>query len=64
MTLQNKVQLITYPDSPGGNLPELHYILSWRLPPHETTAFVDLRNHQTRIEYFDPDSSSVATFRV
>jgi len=27
MTLQNKVQLITYPDSLGGNLTELHYVL-------------------------------------
>lgn len=27
MTLQNKVQLITYPDSLGGNLMELHYVL-------------------------------------
>ncbi len=27
MTLQNKVQLITYPDSLGGNLVELHYVL-------------------------------------
>jgi len=27
MTLQNKVQLITYPDSLGSNLVELHYVL-------------------------------------
>ena len=27
MELQNKVQIITYPDSLGGNLPELHYVL-------------------------------------
>ncbi|NQT10952.1 MAG: sucrose phosphorylase [Desulfobacteraceae bacterium] len=27
MTIQNKVQLITYPDSLGHNLPELHYVL-------------------------------------
>jgi len=27
MTLQNKIQLITYPDSLGHNLPELHYVL-------------------------------------
>jgi sucrose phosphorylase len=27
MNLQNKVQLITYPDSLGGNLIELHYVL-------------------------------------
>lgn len=27
MTIQNKVQLITYPDSLGGNLLELHYVL-------------------------------------
>ncbi|MCJ7773236.1 MAG: sucrose phosphorylase, partial [Desulfobacterales bacterium] len=27
MTLQNKVQLITYPDSLGNNLVELHYVL-------------------------------------
>ena len=27
MTLQNKVQLITYPDSLGSNLSELHYVL-------------------------------------
>jgi len=27
MTLKNKIQLITYPDSLGGNLPELHYVL-------------------------------------
>lgn len=27
MTIQNKVQLITYPDSLGGNLVELHYVL-------------------------------------
>ncbi len=27
MTLKNKVQLITYPDSLGANLPELHYVL-------------------------------------
>ncbi len=27
MALQNKVQLITYPDSLGRNLPELHYVL-------------------------------------
>ena len=27
MTLQNKVQLITYPDSLGSNLTELHYVL-------------------------------------
>ncbi len=27
MTLKNKIQLITYPDSLGANLPELHYAL-------------------------------------
>jgi len=27
VTIQNKVQLITYPDSLGGNLMELHYVL-------------------------------------
>ncbi len=27
MTLKNKIQLITYPDSLGANLPELHYVL-------------------------------------
>ncbi|THB77751.1 MAG: sucrose phosphorylase [Desulfobacteraceae bacterium] len=27
MSLKNKIQLITYPDSLGGNLPELHYVL-------------------------------------
>ena len=27
MSLQNKVQLISYPDSLGGNLMELHYVL-------------------------------------
>ena len=27
MTLQNKIQLIVYPDSFGANLPELHYAL-------------------------------------
>ncbi len=27
MALQNKVQLVTYPDSLGVNLPELHYVL-------------------------------------
>ena len=27
MAIQNKVQLITYPDSLGANLPELHYVL-------------------------------------
>jgi len=27
MTIQNKVQLITYPDSLGKNLMELHYVL-------------------------------------
>lgn len=27
MTIQNKIQLITYPDSLGNNLPELHYVL-------------------------------------
>ncbi|MCP3941994.1 MAG: sucrose phosphorylase [Desulfobacteraceae bacterium] len=27
MTLKNKIQLITYPDSLGANLPELHYCL-------------------------------------
>ncbi|MFY9943381.1 MAG: hypothetical protein WAK57_14480 [Desulfobacterales bacterium] len=44
--------------------PDSEIILSWRLPPYETTAFVDLRKYQTRIEYFDPDTSSVETFRV
>jgi sucrose phosphorylase len=32
MTLQNKVQLITYPDSFGANLVELHYALRRYLP--------------------------------
>ncbi len=27
MAIQNKVQIITYPDSLGANLPELHYVL-------------------------------------
>ena len=27
MTIKNKIQLITYPDSLGVNLPELHYVL-------------------------------------
>lgn len=27
MSLKNKIQLITYPDSLGANLPELHYVL-------------------------------------
>ncbi len=27
MTLQNKINLITYPDSLGNNLLELHYVL-------------------------------------
>ncbi|MCF8092398.1 MAG: sucrose phosphorylase [Desulfotignum sp.] len=27
MTIKNKIQLITYPDSLGANLPELHYVL-------------------------------------
>lgn len=27
MSLKNKIQLITYPDSMGANLPELHYVL-------------------------------------
>ncbi len=27
MSIQNKIQLITYPDSLGANLPELHYVL-------------------------------------
>ncbi len=27
MALKNKIQLITYPDSMGANLPELHYVL-------------------------------------
>ncbi|MCG8566772.1 MAG: sucrose phosphorylase [Desulfobacterales bacterium] len=27
MTIQNKIQLITYPDSMGSGLPELHYVL-------------------------------------
>ena len=27
MTIKNKIQLITYPDSLGHNLPELHYVL-------------------------------------
>ncbi|NNG00837.1 MAG: sucrose phosphorylase [Desulfobacteraceae bacterium] len=27
MAIQNKIQLITYPDSLGANLPELHYVL-------------------------------------
>jgi len=27
MTLKNQVQLIVYPDSPGGDLVELHYLL-------------------------------------
>jgi sucrose phosphorylase len=27
MRIQNKVQLITYPDSLGGNLMELHFVL-------------------------------------
>lgn len=44
--------------------PDNEIILSWRLPPYETTAFVDLLNYRTRIEYFDPDTSSVEIFRV
>jgi len=32
MTLQNKVQLITYPDSLGSNLVELHYVLRRYFP--------------------------------
>ncbi len=27
MTVQNKIQLITYPDSLGKNLQELHYVM-------------------------------------
>ncbi len=27
MSIENKIQLITYPDSLGANLPELHYVL-------------------------------------
>jgi hypothetical protein len=44
MSLQNKVHLIPYPENLGGNPSERHFLLSLRLPPFPTTAYVDLRN--------------------